>query len=314
VRILFVNDQFPAAREMLAAELPDDELVLSTPEEAPAAEVVVPLMGKIDGALMERVRPRLIQQYGVGLEGVDLGAAAERGIAVANVPAEDTGNADAVGEIAVLHLLSLSRRFGEARSSVDAGRIGEPIGTALRGSRVVVLGLGAIGRAVARCLGGFGTETIGVATREVDRVGDDYDGLGLSAYLPTSQLRDALAAADALVVCCVLNEETRGLVGTAELEALRRGALLVNVARGPVVDYDALLAALRSGQVGGAGLDVFWQEPIDPADPLLAERVTVTPHIGGVTTSSYALMAESVAANVERLRRGEPLHATVTAP
>ena len=233
MRILFVNDQFPAAREMLAERLPDDEVLLSTPAEAPDADVVVPLMGKIDGALMDRARPRLIQQYGVGLEGVDLAAAAERGIAVANVPAEDTGNADAVGEITVLHLLSLSRRFGEARASVDAGRIGEPIGTALRGSRIVVLGLGAIGRAVARCLGGFGTETIGVATREVDRVGDDYDGLGLSAYLP-----------------------------------------------------------------------------IDPADPLLAERVTVTPHIGGVTTSSYGLMAASVAANVERLRRGEPLHAT----
>lgn len=313
VRILFVTDQFPSTREMLAKRLPEDEVVLTTPEEAPEAEVIVPLMAKVDAALMDRVRPRLIQQYGVGLEGVDVGAAAERGIVVANVPAADTGNADAVGEIAVLHLLSLSRRFGEARGVVDAGRLGEPVGMTLQRARVVVLGLGAIGRAVVRCLSGFGVEMIGVATREADQVASDYDDLGLAAYHPVRELREALAGADAVVVCSVLNEATRGLVGAAELAAMRRGALLVNVARGPVVDCDALLGALREGQIGGAGLDVFWQEPIDPADPLLAERVTVTPHIGGVTTSSYGLMADRVAANVERLRREEPLVATVAA-
>jgi phosphoglycerate dehydrogenase-like enzyme len=312
VRILFVNDQFPSAREMLAAKLPEDEVVVTTPAEAMAADVLVPLMGRIDAELMDRVRPQLIQQYGVGLEGVDIEAAAARGIAVANVPAEDTGNADAVGEIAVLHLLSLSRRFGEARVSVDGGRLGEPVGTTLQGSRVVVLGLGAIGRAVARRLAGFGVEMVGVATREPEEVAGDYDGLGLTGYQPVRELRSALAGADAVVVCSLLNDQTRGLVGAGELAAMKRGALVVNVARGPIVDYDALLAALRNGQVGGAGLDVFWQEPIDPADPLLAERITVTPHIGGVTTQSYGLMAERVAANVERLRRGEPLRATVT--
>ncbi|MFT3865497.1 MAG: NAD(P)-dependent oxidoreductase [Solirubrobacterales bacterium] len=312
MRILFVTDQFPTAREMLAERLPEDEVLLSTPEEAPKADVIVPLMGKVDAGLMDRVRPRLIQQFGVGLEGVDVEAAAARGIAVANVPAHDTGNADAVGEIAVLHLLSLSRRFGEARASVDAGRLGEPVGMTLQGARVVVLGLGAIGRAVARRLRGFEVETVGVATREREQVGSDYDELGLAAYFPVRELLAALAGADAIVVCAVLNEATRGLVGAAAMDAMRAGALLVNVARGPVVDHEALLAALRSGQIGGAGLDVFWQEPIDPADPLLAERVTVTPHIGGVTTSSYGLMSERVAANVERLRTGEPLAATVT--
>lgn len=311
MRILFVTDQFPTAREMLAERLPGDEVLLTTPEEAPQADVIVPLMAKVGAELMDRVRPRLIQQYGVGLEGVDLGAAAERGIAVANVPAGDTGNADAVGEIAVLHLLSLSRRFGEARAAVDGGRLGEPVGTTLQGARVVVLGLGAIGRAVAWRLRGFNVSLVGIATGEAHEIGDKHDDLDLAAYFPVRELLPALADADALVVCSVLNEATRGMVGAAAMDAMRPGALLVNVARGPVVDYDALLAALRSGQIGGAGLDVFWQEPIDPADPLLAERVTVTPHIGGVTTGSYGLMAERVAANVERLRAGEPLHATV---
>jgi phosphoglycerate dehydrogenase-like enzyme len=310
VRILFVIDHFPAAREELEARLPDDEVVLSTAAEAPEADVIVPLMAKVDGDLMDRVRPRLIQQYGVGLEGVDLEAARERGIAVANVPAEDTGNADAVGEIAVLHLLSLSRRFSEAAGSVAAGRLGEPVGRSLNGDRVAILGLGAVGRAVARRLAGFGVELVGVGSREPAAIGGDYDDLDLTDYLPSSRLAEALAGADAIVVCCLLNDATRGIVGAAELVALRRGGLLVNVARGPVVDYGALLAALRSGQVGGAGLDVFWEEPIDPADPLLAERVTVSPHIGGVTGGSYRLMTERVVANVERLRAGEPLDAT----
>jgi phosphoglycerate dehydrogenase-like enzyme len=81
----------------------------------------------------------------------------------------------------------------------------------------------------------------------------------------------------------------------------------VNVGRGPVVDHDALVAALRSGRLEGAGLDVFWHEPIDPADPVLAENVTATPHVGGVTTHAYRATALRFAVNVERLRRGEPL-------
>ena len=117
-----------------------------------------------------------------------------------------------------------------------------------------------------------------------------------------AELADVLAGADALIVCCVLNERTRGLVGERQLAALRPGGYVVNVARGPVIDYDALLGALRSGQIGGAGLDVFWDEPIDPLDPLLDENVSVTPHIGGVTSGSYRLIAERVVAGIERLR------------
>lgn len=87
---------------------------------------------------------------------------------------------------------------------------------------------------------------------------------------------------------------------------------MVNVGRGPVVDHDALVAALSSGLLAGAGLDVFWQEPVDPADPVLAESVTATPHVGGVTTQAYRATAQRFAANVERLRRGEPLENRVS--
>ncbi len=89
--------------------------------------------------------------------------------------------------------------------------------------------------------------------------------------------------------------------------ALDSGALLVNVGRGPLVDHDALLAALRDRQLAGAGLDVFWHEPVDPADPLLQENVLATPHVGGVTEQAYRATEQKFAANVERLRCGEPL-------
>ncbi len=267
--------------------------------------MIVPLMTRIDSELMDRFQPRLIQQFGVGLEGVDRAAARERSIPVANVPAAGTGNSDGVGEVALLHLLALARRLGDAGEVVAAGRLGEPVGMALSETTIVVLGLGDVGRAVARRLSGFDARLIGVGTRTGEAADAVASELRLEAYLPVGRLREAVCGARALVVCCVLNDATRGLVGRDVLESLARGAYLVNVARGPVVDYDALLAALRSGQLAGAGLDVFWQEPIDPADPLLAENVTVTPHVGGVTDRAYRLMADRVVANVERLRRGE---------
>ncbi len=124
-----------------------------------------------------------------------------------------------------------------------------------------------------------------------------------------SQLTQACAGALALIVCCVLNDDTRGLVGREVLDALGAGGpgYVVNVARGPVLDYDALHEALREHRIAGAGLDVYWDEPIDPSDPILAYNVVATPHIGGVTTSAYDAMGDQVVANIERLRRGDPV-------
>ncbi len=304
LRILVASTAFPGAATLLGELLPDDEILVGHETAEAPVDVIVPLMSRIDGAMMDRLQPRLIQQFGVGLEGVDLEAARQRGIEVANVPAADTGNADGVGEIAVLHLLALARRLREAGDAVAAGKLGEPLGMPLSDAQVVVLGLGAVGRAVVRRLAGFGAHVTGVGLRDGADLPAETRALALDAYLPASALMQALHGADALIVCCTLNEQTRGLVAERELAALRRGGYLVNVARGPVVSYDALLAALRSGQIGGAGLDVYWDEPIDPADPLLAENVSATPHVGGVTTGSYRRIGAQVVAGIERARDG----------
>lgn len=288
--------------QLLGELLPDDEILVGHETAEPPVDVIVPLMSRIDGAIMDRLKPRLIQQFGVGLEGVDLEAARRRGIEVANVPAEGTGNAEGVGEIAVLHLLAVARRLREAGDAVAAGKLGEPLGTPLSDARVVVLGLGAVGRAVVVRLVGFGARITGIGARDGADLPAETRALALDRYVPVSRLHEALDGADALIVCCPLNERTRGLVGERELGAMRRGAYLVNVARGPVVSYDALLAALRSGRLAGAGLDVYWDEPIDPHDPLLAENVSATPHVGGVTTASYRRIGAQVVAGVERAR------------
>jgi phosphoglycerate dehydrogenase-like enzyme len=302
LRIVVASATFPAAAEMLAELLPDDEIIVGHERADGHADVIVPLMSRIDAGMMDRLRPRLIQQFGVGLEGVDLDAARERGIEVANVPAGETGNADGVGEVAVLHLLAVMRRLRESAKAVADGRLGEPLGTPLIDASLVVLGLGAVGQAVVRRLSGFGARLTGVGSRDPAGLSPAVSALALDRYVPVAKLTDALRGADALIVCCTLNDRTRGLIGADQLAVMRRGAFVVNVARGPVIEYDALLASLRSGQIAGAGLDVYWDEPIDPDDPLLAENVSATPHIGGVTTFSYRRIAEHAAANIERIR------------
>jgi len=117
----------------------------------------------------------------------------------------------------------------------------------------------------------------------------------------------AFAAADVLVLCLPVTSETRGLIDAAALSMLPAEACVVNVARGGLVEYQALFEALSSGRLRGAGLDVFWQEPIAPDDPLLAlPNVVATAHVAGVTDRSYAGITDAVVDNIERLRRGEP--------
>lgn len=299
MKVLFLSDQFTAALDMLKELLPDDEVLRANAATAPPADVIIPTATRVDSELMDRVRPRLIQQFGVGLDGVDLEAANARGIQVGNVDAADSGNADAVAEITLFHLLALSRRTTQAATSIRSSRVGEPIGRSLVGRKIVLLGVGSIGKAIARRLRPFDTQLVGVGRR--DRV-DSLAELGVDSYRPSSLLIEALDNADALVVGCALNEATKGLIGAGELAALRPGALLINVARGPVVQYEALLTSLQEGQIGGAGLDVFWTEPIDPKDPILAENVSLTPHIGGATEDSYWSIAEHVAERVNALR------------
>lgn len=310
MKVLLCGRTFPHARAMLEARLPTDELIASDPSPAAlrdavvGVDVVIPFMSRIDATLMDAGRIRLIQQFGTGLEGVDLDAARARGIWVANAPSSETGNAESVAEHAILLILAGLRQLPAALANLRAEILGAPLGRSLQGRTVCLLGLGAIARALALRLQPFGVRLVGV-TRQPDAA--RTAALGLSACYALRDLEAALALADVLVVCLPMTEATRGLVDRRAIGALPPGAFVVNVGRGALIDRSALLEALASGRLGGAGLDVFWQEPIPHDDPLLAlPNVVATPHIAGVTDRSYAGNADVVAMNVERLRRGEP--------
>jgi phosphoglycerate dehydrogenase-like enzyme len=290
--------------EFLRAELPDDEILECAPEEvtdvAREVDVLVPLVARIPDAALASPRLRLVQQFGAGLDGVDFGAASRRGVYVANVPSADTANADSVAELAVLFMIALARRWPRTQQNLRERRIGAPMGTTLLGKTVVIVGFGGIGRALARRLRGFDMRIVAVSRRGPR--GDDRD---VDAHVPTARLHDVLPEADFVVVATPLDDGTRGLIGREELARVKPGAFLVNVARGGIVDRDALLDALRGGKLGGAGLDVYWTEPPDPDDPLFSLDVVATPHVGGATDVSLRGIAAAVAANVTRVARGE---------
>jgi phosphoglycerate dehydrogenase-like enzyme len=260
-------------------------------------------MSRIDAALMDAGRFRLIQQWGTGLDGVDLEAARSRGIWVANVPASG-GNADSVAEHTILLILASLRHVPTARANLQRGVLGAPLGTMLAGRTVTLYGLGAIAKALVRKLRAFDARLVGI-TR--DPAAPKVREMGLDAVYSTADRAKGLAQTDILVVCLSLSEETRGAIDGDALAALPPGAFLINPARGALVNYDALYAAVAGGRLGGVGLDVYWEEPIAPDDPLLRfPNVIATPHIAGVTDRSYEEIADAVVENVERLRRGEP--------
>lgn len=222
-------------------------------------------------------------------------ALADAGVAVTNATGVHGPNA---AEHAVGAILAFSRRFHEAarRETWRPVQPGE-----VAGSTVTVVGLGAIGCAVADRLEPFDVTTLGVRRRP-DEGGPTDEVLG------QEDLHDALARTDFLVLCCPLTDRTRGLVGGAELRTLPPESVVVNVARGAVVDTRALVAALRRGHVGGAVLDVTAPEPLPDDHPLWGlDDVLVTPHAAGATPNYYERLADIVAENVRRLEDSRPL-------
>jgi phosphoglycerate dehydrogenase-like enzyme len=173
----------------------------------------------------------------------------------------------------------------------------------LAGRRVLLVGLGGTGRAVARLLAAAGVEVTGTARTPRHR-----DAAGVASFVPPDQLGQVLPAVDALVLACPLTEQTRHLIAARELALMRPGAVLVNISRGQVVDEDALTAALSSGHLGGACLDVFETEPLPASSPLWQlENVIISPHSASTVAAENHLLAELFTDNLQRWLAGRPL-------
>jgi phosphoglycerate dehydrogenase-like enzyme len=312
--VLFAGETFPAARDILREAAPQARIEVADvggtpgqPLRALAADVLIPLMSRIDGAVMDRVAGlRLIHQWGAGLEGVDVGAATARGIAVGNVPSAASGNADSVAEWCVMAALALSRRLPELQMTIREGTVwGGPLGRALLGRTAGIVGLGGIGMALAARLRPFGMRLMAVtrrpgAARAAEAGADWTGGLG--------DLPELLRRSDYVFVCLPLTQDTARIIDSVAIAHMSPAACLINVGRGALVDEDALLQALAQGRLAGAALDVFAREPLPASSPLLREpRILATPHIAGVTDVSYGTIARYLADVIGRLAARQPL-------
>jgi phosphoglycerate dehydrogenase-like enzyme len=249
---------------------------------------------------------KLQHQWGVGLEGIDFDACRKLGIAVCNTPSRGTGNAESDAEIALLHMLRLARKYAFAQENARAGRFFSPRGTSLWKKQVCVVGLGDLGRTIAERLSSMGMTVRGVNRSPVEA--GRLDSMGVKEYFPLTRLHEAVAGCQFVVASVALGDGTRGLFDDAFFQAMDEGSFFINVARGALAKEDALLRALDSKRLAGAGLDVLTDEPALPGNPLLTHpSVTLTPHIGGITDVAENGVFEFIRANIGRLSRGEPL-------
>jgi len=308
MKILFCGKAFPNGLELLKALLPNEDVFNCAAEDVVrlgmGADVLIPMMHGLEPELIGGSAVKLIHQWGVGLEGVDIAAATARGIMVCNVPGDATANADSTAEHALFLMLAVARRIHECFSAFHRGLWGIPLGQALGGGTALIVGLGRVGKALARKLA-----ALGMNVHAVRRTADieTEAAIGLAGAGGMSQLYEMASSADFVISTIALADGTRGLFDRDLFRAMKPSAFVINVSRGPVIDEADLVEALRTGEIAGAGLDVYAREPLDPCSPLLTlPNVVLTPHIAGVTAQNYDGIARILAGNILRVKSGKP--------
>jgi len=290
-------DQLPPPAAVLRQKIADCDGLVSL------------LTDKIDGPLLD-VAPRLkvISNFAVGFNNIDVPAATERGIAIGNTPGVLT---DATADMAFCLLIAAARRVVEGHQYTLAGKwkTWEPLGHLgqdLAGRTLGIIGMGRIGYALAkRCRGGWDMKILYHDVYKNDMAEKDLGARQVD-------LDTLLAVSDFISLHADLNDKTRGLIGADQLKKMKRTAVLVNSARGPLIDQEALAAALKAGTIFAAGLDVTDPEPLAPDDPLLKlPNAILAPHIASATVQTRNNMAEICARNLIAGLTGQPLPAWV---
>uniref|UniRef100_A0A1J3DFK2 D-3-phosphoglycerate dehydrogenase n=1 Tax=Noccaea caerulescens TaxID=107243 RepID=A0A1J3DFK2_NOCCA len=279
------------------------------PEVIENYHICVTLSMKLDSNVISRAsKMKLIMQYGVGLEGVDIEAATKHGIKVARIPSEGTGNAASCSEMAIYLMLGLLKKQNEMQISVRNRLLGEPTGDTLLGKTVFILGYGNIGTELAKRLKPFGSRVIATKRSWPDSIiGSDSSHL-VDEKGSHDDIYTFASKADIVAVCLRLNKETAEVVNKKFISSMKKGALLVNISRGGLINYESAYQNLESGHLGGLGIDVAWSEPFDPNDPILKfKNVILTPHVAGVTEYSYRSMAKVTGDVALQMHKGLPL-------
>ncbi|RUW10909.1 MULTISPECIES: hydroxyacid dehydrogenase [unclassified Mesorhizobium] len=292
-KILSTHPLHPRATSMLAgagrlvvASALDAKTLAAEAKDADIVIVRAPLPPELfAGASLLRAAIR----HGAGLDMIPVEAATAAGVLVANVPAV---NARSVAEHVVFTALALLRRFRIMDRDLRAkgwlaGREHANSTSELAGKTIGIVGLGAVGQAVGHIAAhGFDLKVV-ATTRSLRPAPERVGFLSIDALVEQSEI---------IVLCCPLTEETRGLISRERIARMKPNALLINVSRGPVVDDEALIEALRKGRIGGAALDVFATQPLPPSHPYFSfDNVIITPHMAGITEESMMRMGVGAA-------------------
>ena len=292
--------------DMLRAELPEHQVDATGAfriDSLKGYDVVIPCIAPVTAELIiDADRLKLIQQGGAGLDSVNLDAAKAYNIKIANVPTDLSGASDSVAELGIYFMLGLLRDFKSMKENLTNRKMGEPLGKTLMGRTVGIVGLGSIGRAVARRLKNFDVRLIGIKQSNPEEAMQE---LGLEWAGGTEDLPILLEQSDFVVLCLPLTEKSNLMMNKSAFNSMKDGSFLINLSRGGLVDRSALEDALDSGKIAGAGLDVFWEEPPDPADPIFNYNVIAAPHIGDVTDTAITGIVKAVAENIRRVERKE---------
>ncbi len=304
MRVLLTDPIDASGEELLRARGAE---VVRAPEGS--AATVRKLAAEADGVIIRSKLPddifeaaprvRAVTIHGTGIDLVPLAAASAKGVLVANLPGE---NAQSVAEYCVLAMLMLARNIATINAAMhthpwdEARRLAMPA-REITGLTVGIVGVGEIGRRVAQiCARGFGMRVLG-NQRRLDRLPSEAQG---------ADLDDLVAQSDFIVIACPLNPQTHHLFDAARLAAMKTSAWLINVGRGPVIDEQALVEALRRRRIAGAMLDVYEHYRIEAGHPLLAlDNVLLTPHLAGSTRESRARASVRAADETLRMLAGE---------
>ncbi len=319
---MFVTRQIPEEglapiREACQARVWDGELPPSRDAlldaVAGCAGILTLLTDRVDAELLDRAGPglRVVSNYAVGYDNIDVAAFTARGVAVGNTPGVLT---ETTADLAFALLAAAARRVAEGDRHVRAGRwrTWGPMllmGPDLHGATLGIVGFGRIGQAVARRAAGFGMTILYWSRTRLPPSEEAAHGVTWATF------DDLLARSDFVSIHASLSPATHHLIDAAALARMKPGAILVNTARGPIVDQAALADALRAGTIAGAALDVTDPEPIAMDDPLLAlDNCLIVPHIGSASPATRGRMAAMAAANLLAGVRGEPLPNPVRPP
>ena len=303
---ILVTRRWPSAVEAVLSERFDttlnrDDAALDAGQLRQALltyDAVLPTVSdKLPAALFEGViRSKILGNFGVGFNHIDIAAAKEKGVTVTNTPGVLT---DCTADIAMLLLLSVARRGGEGEREVRAGtwtgwRPTHLVGTKVTGKTVGIIGFGRIGRAFAqRCHFGFGMDVVFYNRSAIDPMeASRYGAMQLQT------VEDVLEVSDFVSLHCPGGAENRHLMNAARLAAMKPGSFLINTARGDVVDEAALISALEQGTIRGAGLDVYEAEPHVPERLRKLENVVLLPHLGSATEETRTAMGMKVVDNI----------------